>query len=65
MTLIINLIPVIVIVLVFSHILGKYTDQSRITVMLEVAMFGVITAIVLAIVFGFLLTFTFIFGFFI
>ncbi|MHA2105867.1 MAG: hypothetical protein ACW981_20760 [Candidatus Hodarchaeales archaeon] len=65
MSLIINLMPVIVMAIIFSHILGKYTDQSRITVLLEVTMFGAITAGGLAIVFGFLLTFTYIFGFFI
>ncbi|MHA1989671.1 MAG: hypothetical protein ACW981_00820 [Candidatus Hodarchaeales archaeon] len=64
-TLIINLIPVLVMVVVFSNLLGKYTTQSRIMVMGEVVVFGVITAVGLIIAFQFALIFTFLFGIFI
>ena len=63
--LILRFLPLIMMLLIFSYHLSNYSNQSRLVVILEVAVLGIITVVALTIVFSVVLAFIFVFSFFI
>ncbi|OLS21431.1 MAG: hypothetical protein HeimC3_35640 [Candidatus Heimdallarchaeota archaeon LC_3] len=60
-----RLLPLGMILLIFSYHISNYSNQSRLMVILEVAVLGIITVFALTIVFSIVFAFTFVFSFFI
>ncbi|OLS21417.1 MAG: hypothetical protein HeimC3_35500 [Candidatus Heimdallarchaeota archaeon LC_3] len=63
--LLLRFLPLIIMLLIFSHHISNYSTQSLLAVILEVGVLGIITAVTLTIVFSVILIFTFVFGLFI
>ncbi|OLS20257.1 MAG: hypothetical protein HeimC3_41420 [Candidatus Heimdallarchaeota archaeon LC_3] len=58
-------LPLGMILLIFSYQVSNYSNQSRLMVMLEVAVLGIITVMALITVFSIVLAFTFVISLFV